>query len=94
MGGLGGNHEPATSVTPELRPSPGVPVRVSSPVLLRWNHTSRRLHTMCFSCSRKENRRLYLFIQLSVTMMFSGQSTWREGERQRQRDRDRETERK
>lgn len=31
---------------------------------------------MCLSCSRKENRRLYLFMQLSVMMMFSGQSTW------------------
>lgn len=37
---------------------------------------------MCLSCSRNENRRLYLFVQLSVMMMFSGQSTWEEwGER-------------
>lgn len=33
---------------------------------------------MCLSCSRNENRRLYLFVQLSVMMMFSGQSTWEE----------------
>lgn len=31
---------------------------------------------MCLSCSRNENRRLYLFMQLSVMMIFNGQSTW------------------
>lgn len=54
-----------------------------SPVLLRWNQTSRRLHTMCLSCSRNENRRLYLFMQLSVMMMFNGQSTWEMTQRKR-----------
>ncbi|TNN76012.1 hypothetical protein EYF80_013775 [Liparis tanakae] len=67
----------------QLPPPPHL-LPTSSPVLLRWNQTSRRLHTMCLSCSRNENSRLYLFMQLSVMMMFSGQSTWESTPRKRE----------
>lgn len=40
---------------------------------------------MCLSCNRNENRRLYLFMQLSVMMMFSGQSTWEKTRKQKDR---------
>ncbi len=38
---------------------------------------------MCLSCSRKEKSLLYLFRQLSVMMIFTGQSTYRQNERER-----------